>query len=81
VFADICSNTFNIDPEDIRRKITKDTKAIITVDSHGRLADVKGLREKFDGLIIEDAAHAMFTPGVGEYSDIQIYSFQAVSVF
>jgi len=75
-FADIDEDTLCLDPDKVH--ITKDTKAIITVDSHGRLAGVKGLRDKFDGLIIEDAAHAMFTPGVGQYSDIQIYSFQAV---
>jgi perosamine synthetase len=74
-FADI-DETLCLDPKTV--VITPETKAIITVDCHGRLADIKGLREKFDGLIIEDAAHAFFTPGVGKYSDIQIYSFQAV---
>lgn len=85
-FADIDENTFCLDPDTV--KFTQDTKAIIVVDSHGRLADIKKLRERIDKecdgnimqkpLIIEDAAHAMFTPGVGEYSDIQMYSFQAV---
>ena len=75
-FADIDENTLCLDPNSV--VITPETKAIITVNSHGRLADIKGLREKFSGLIIEDCAHAMFTPGVGQYSDIQIYSFQAV---
>lgn len=36
VFADIDPQTYNIDPEDIRRKITDKTKAIIPV--HGRTA-------------------------------------------
>ena len=75
-FADIDKTTLCLDPESV--VITKDTKAIITVDSHGRLADIKGLREKFNGLIIEDAAHAMFTPGAGKYADITMWSFQAV---
>lgn len=75
-FGDIEEDSLCLDPNSL--VITKDTKAIIPVDSHGRLANVKGLREKFDGLIIEDAAHAFGTPGVGEYSDIQVYSFQAV---
>jgi len=74
-FADINEDSFCLDPKSV--KITKDTKAIITVDSHGRLADIDGLRKKFNGLIIEDAAHAMFTPGVGK-GDITIWSFQAV---
>lgn len=75
-FADIDEDTLCLDPNSV--VITPETKAIITVDSHGRLADIKGLREKFDGLIIEDCAHAMYTPGAGRDSDISIWSFQAV---
>lgn len=74
-FADIDSNTLCIDPESLH--ITDDTKVVIAVDSHGRLADIAGIRKKFKGLIIEDAAHAMYTPGVGT-GDIVVYSFQAV---
>lgn len=75
-FADIDPDTLCLDPKSV--VITPETKAIITVDSHGRLADIKGLREKFKGLIIEDAAHAMHTPGAGLEADITIWSFQAV---
>ena len=75
-FADIDEDSLCLDPKAVH--ITKETKAIITVDSHGRLADIDGLREKFDGLIIEDAAHAMYTPGAGKKGDIAIWSFQAV---
>lgn len=62
--------------------ITKDTKAIIPVDCHGRLADIDAIRRKCEEagvkpLIIEDAAHAMYTPGAGT-GDITIWSFQAV---
>lgn len=75
-FGDIDENSFCLDPESIF--VTPETKAIITVDSHGRLADIDGLRKKFSGLIIEDAAHAMYTPGAGKKADITIWSFQAV---
>lgn len=75
-FADIDPQTLCIDPETI--KITPQTKAIIAVDSHGRLADIKAIRAKFDGLVIEDAAHACYTPGAGKYADITVWSFQAV---
>lgn len=75
-FCDIDRRSLCLDPNKL--VISKDTKAIIAVDSHGRLADIKGIREKFDGLIIEDAAHAMYTPGAGKDSDITIWSFQAV---
>ena len=75
-FADINPKTLCLDPKTV--VVHENTKAIITVDSHGRLADIKGLREKFKGLIIEDAAHAMHTPGAGKDADITIWSFQAV---
>lgn len=75
-FADIDERTLCIDPEAI--KVTDKTKAIIAVDSHGRLADIRAIKEKFSGLVIEDAAHAMYTPHAGEYADITIWSFQAV---
>ncbi len=75
-FADIDPESLCLDPNTI--VVTPETKAIITVDSHGRLADVKGIRKKFKGLIIEDAAHAMYTPGAGKDADITIWSFQAV---
>ncbi len=75
-FADIDEKTLCLDPKSV--VVTSETKAIITVDSHGRLADIEGLRKKFKGLIIEDAAHAMLTPGAGKKADITIWSFQAV---
>lgn len=86
VFADIDPHTFLIAPE--RMPLSKDTKVIIAVDCHGRLADIEGIRKQIDSfnflngwdinpLIIEDAAHAMYTPGVGT-GDITVYSFQAV---
>lgn len=78
-FADIDPDSLCLDPETVQ--ITEKTKAIITVDSHGRLADCDGLRDKIGDkkiLIIEDAAHAMFTPGAGKGGDITIWSFQAV---
>jgi len=81
-FADIDPDSLCIDPEKIF--INPETKAIIAVDSHGRLADVKRIKEilkekgREDILVIEDAAHAMYTPGAGDYADITIWSFQAV---
>ncbi len=74
-FADIKESDLCIDVNAIN--ITEHTKAIIAVDSHGRLADIEAIKAKFNGLVIEDAAHAMYTPGVGK-GDITIWSFQAV---
>ncbi|MBW2637739.1 MAG: UDP-4-amino-4,6-dideoxy-N-acetyl-beta-L-altrosamine transaminase [Deltaproteobacteria bacterium] len=85
VFADICSDTFNIDPEDIRRKITKDTKAIIYVDYAGQPCDIKAIREiadEFDLYLIEDASHAIGAEyegkKVGNFADLTIFSFHPV---
>lgn len=80
VFADINPRTLCIDPDAI--PYTKEVRAIIAVDSHGRLADIKAIRRKcaeagINPLIIEDAAHAMYVEGVGT-GDINVYSFQAV---
>jgi len=75
-FADIKEDDLCIDPEAI--KITPQTRAIIAVDSHGRLADIRAIKAKFDGLVIEDAAHACYTLDAGKYADITIWSFQAV---
>lgn len=75
-FADIQEDTLCLDPAAI--EIKKDTQVIIAVHSHGRLADIAGMRKKFGGLIIEDCAHAAFTPGAGLMGDIAIWSFQAV---
>lgn len=81
-FADIDPDTLCIDPNSI--KITPETKAIIAVDSHGRLANIQAIKSKLleldrmDILVIEDAAHACYTPGAGQNADITVWSFQAV---
>lgn len=78
-FADIEKDSLCIDPEELY--ISENTKAIIAVDSHGRLANVKKIKEMCedrDILVIEDAAHAMYTPDAGKDADITIWSFQAV---
>ena len=75
-FCDIDENSLCLDPKKLH--ITSATKAIIVVDSHGRLADYEKIKEKFGGLIIQDCAHAMLTPGAGQATDLAIWSFQAV---
>lgn len=78
-FADIDEETLCLDPETV--VITPQTKVIIPVHSHGRLADVRGLRTRFKGLIIEDCAHCVPGYGAGKQGgDIAVWSFQAVKV-
>jgi UDP-4-amino-4,6-dideoxy-N-acetyl-beta-L-altrosamine transaminase len=85
VFADIQKETLNIDPEQIKKKITKKTKAIIYVDFAGQPCDVVQIKEIADdhGLfLIEDAAHALGAEfngkKIGGYADITEFSFHPV---
>ena len=62
VYADIDPETFNVDPEDIERKITKKTKAIIAVHMHGLPADMDPIMEvarKHNIHVIEDSAQCV----------------------
>ncbi|BAI60836.1 putative aminotransferase [Methanocella paludicola SANAE] len=61
VFADIREDTFNIDPEDVKSKITDRTKAIIPVDLYGQTADMKAIMDIASDhclAVIEDACQA-----------------------
>ncbi|WP_156023697.1 DegT/DnrJ/EryC1/StrS family aminotransferase [Sulfobacillus thermosulfidooxidans] len=59
VFTDIQVDTFNMDPEQARTRITPRTRAVLPVHLFGLMADVEALRQNFDGIIIEDAAQAI----------------------
>ncbi|KAF5414911.1 MAG: UDP-4-amino-4-deoxy-L-arabinose--oxoglutarate aminotransferase [Candidatus Methanogaster sp.] len=85
VFADICSDTFNIDPDEIRKKISRDTRTIIYVDYAGQPCDIKAIKEiadEFDLYLIEDASHAIGAEygneKVGNFADLTIFSFHPV---
>src|SRR5258706_7533971 len=64
VFCEIDPKTFNIDPNDIEKRITKKTKAIMPIDQIGLSADmdaVNAIAKKHGIDVIEDAA-----PAIGE---------------
>src|SRR5215213_7850446 len=64
VLADVHPDTFNIDPADVRRKITTRTKAIIPVHFAGRSCDMDSLcaiAKEHDLTLLEDCAHAIET--------------------
>ncbi len=85
VFADIDPETYQIDPEDIERKITSKTRAVIPVDYTGQTGDLQKIKEickKHNLVMIEDAAHSIGTnymgKPVGSYADMSTFSFHAV---
>jgi perosamine synthetase len=85
VWADIDPQTGNIDPQDVAKKITAKTKAIIVVhwggypgelDALNHLAASRGIK------LIEDACHAFGATyhgkPIGSLSDFTCFSFQAI---
>lgn len=83
IFADIDADTLNIDIEDVARKISPRTKAIIPVHYGGRPVDMDKLKEVAGHIpIIEDCAHASGARykgnPVGGLGEIGCFSFHAV---
>ncbi|MGB9805981.1 MAG: DegT/DnrJ/EryC1/StrS family aminotransferase [Thermoproteota archaeon] len=84
VFADIDKETFTIDPEDVKRKITEKTKAIIVVHLFGHPAEMDEImeiaREK-NLIVVEDCAQAIGAEykgkKVGSIGHISAFSFYA----
>lgn len=84
VFVDCARDTANIDPEDIKRKITKKTKAIIPVHFAGRPCDmgvIMDIAGQHNLKVIEDCAHAIEAEykgrKAGAFGDIGCFSFYA----
>lgn len=85
IFADINPETYNIDPDSIRKCITSRTKAIIAVDFTGQVVEADEIRkicDEYGLLFIEDAAHSIGTSyngtKVGNIADITTFSFHPV---
>jgi dTDP-4-amino-4,6-dideoxygalactose transaminase len=82
VLVDCEADTFNIDPEDIERKITPKTRAIVPVHFAGQPCDMRrilDIAKKHKLAVIEDAAHALPSrygeKMVGTLGDITCFSF------
>jgi len=82
VFAE-CDESFHIDPDDVARKITPHTKAIMVVHLFGAAADLDpllGLARKHGLKVLEDAAQSVGAQykgkRLGSIGDVGIYSFQ-----
>ncbi len=85
VYADIDPRTYNIDPNEIKKKITEKTKAIYIVHYAGQMCDMDSIMElanEYNLAVVEDCAHA---PGAeykgrkaGSIGDIGCFSFQSL---
>lgn len=82
VFAEPDISTYNISPDEIRKNITKKTKAIMAVHLYGQAADMQEINriaKENNLLVIEDAAqaHGASIKGVkvGNLSDAAGFSF------
>lgn len=82
VLADIEPDTFNIDPNQIIKKITKKTKALIVVHFAGlpcKMNEIKKIANKHNIKLIEDCAHAIETKydgkHTGNFGDVGCFSF------
>ena len=88
IFADIDSETLNIDPKNIEALITPHTSAIVPVHVFGNACEVEAIDKiaKKHGLkVIYDAAHAFGVKYKGEsllnHGDISTLSFHATKLF
>lgn len=83
VFADVDQSTGLLSIDEIIKKITSKTKAIIVVDLYGQMYDIQLLRKNIDGTIriIEDAAHSFGAKKgdvpPGHHADFTCFSFHA----
>jgi len=81
VYCDVNPNTLCLDPEDLKKKITKKTKAIITVSLYGMPPDYDKIKEVACGIpIIEDNAQSLFNTyeerTIGNFGVFASYSFE-----
>ncbi len=85
VFADVCSDTLNIDPDEAAKRVTPRTKAIFPVDYAGHPADLEAilsLADRHGLMVIEDATHALGADysgqKIGGISHMTVFSFHPV---
>jgi len=81
VLADVDDN-YNMDVDDLKRKITKNTKAVMVQHTFGlpaRIDEIKQVCRENNLLLIEDCAHSLGADyggqKVGAFGDISFFSF------
>lgn len=82
VFVDSIESTWQLDPDDVRRKITRRTKAVMAVHLYGlpcQMDKLVALCREYKLHLIEDCAEAFGTffngQHVGTFGDIATFSF------
>lgn len=82
VFVDVDMHTFNMDPNDLAKKLTSKTKAVIFVDAFGNPTGIHKIKKMCKALsipLIEDAACALGSSEhdipCGRIADITCFSF------
>lgn len=87
VFADIDPVTFNIDPDDVEKKITKKTSTIIAVHIFGNPVDIdrlSSLANKYNLKLLFDSAHALGSKyqnkPIGSFGDAECFSLSGTKV-
>ncbi|MEK7818440.1 MAG: DegT/DnrJ/EryC1/StrS family aminotransferase [Bacteroidota bacterium] len=83
VFVDVDEESFNIDPNEIEKKITSKTRGIIPVHLYGQssaMDEIMSIAKKYNLFVIEDGAQAIGTEykngkRVGSIGDIGCFSF------
>jgi dTDP-4-amino-4,6-dideoxygalactose transaminase len=80
-FVDVDPQTYNMNPDEIERHITKNTKCIVPVHAFGMPCDMERIMEiarKHDLRVVEDCAEAHFAKvngrTVGSFGDIACFS-------
>ena len=87
IFIDILKQNYTIDPNDIQKKITKKSKAIIPVHLYGNVAYMEQINEiakKHNLKIVEDAAQSLGSSfknkQTGTFSDLGCFSLYPAKV-
>ncbi|MCB2222530.1 MAG: DegT/DnrJ/EryC1/StrS family aminotransferase [Actinobacteria bacterium] len=87
VFVDIDRNTYNIDPDDLRRKVSSNTSAILGVHVFGVPCDIDALDRiaRDHGLrVFFDSAHALGSrigeDAIGAFGTAEVFSLSATKV-
>ncbi|MDD5145293.1 MAG: DegT/DnrJ/EryC1/StrS family aminotransferase [Candidatus Pacebacteria bacterium] len=82
IYVDCNENTFNIDPEDLRRKITSNSRAVIVQHTFGlpaEMDEIIKICQAHNLILIEDCAHSLGATykgkKIGTFGRVSFFSF------